>query len=91
MQDPGLTPATVALDARQQHFVARLANACTVSKSKKLFEYPTPGAPVGKWAAIQHARGRRGETMCWLDPGEKPAVNTTILEDDTEANRAAGL
>jgi len=40
---------------------------------------------------MQHARGRRAETMRWLDPGEKPAVKTTILEDDTEAKRAAEL
>jgi len=29
--------------------------------------------------------------MRWPDPGEKPAVKTTILEDDTEAKRAADL
>jgi hypothetical protein len=29
--------------------------------------------------------------MRWPDPGEKPAVKTTILEDDTEAKRAAEL
>jgi hypothetical protein len=29
--------------------------------------------------------------MRWPDPGEKPAVKTTILEYDTEAKRAAEL
>jgi hypothetical protein len=42
-QDSGLTPAAVALKARQQRFVARLASACEASKSKELFEYPSPG------------------------------------------------
>jgi hypothetical protein len=32
MRDSGLTPAAVALDARQQRFVARLANACEGSE-----------------------------------------------------------
>jgi len=27
--------------------------------------------------------------MCWPDPGEEPAVKTTILDDDTAAKRAA--
>jgi hypothetical protein len=84
MRDSGLTPVTVALHSRQQRFVARLANACEGSKSKELFEYPTPGAPVGRVAATEHARGRRAETIRWPDPGERPAVKTTILEDDTE-------
>jgi hypothetical protein len=91
MQGSGLTPVAVALDARQQRFVARLANTWEGSKSKELFQYPTPGAQVGRVAAIEHARGRRAETMRWPDPGEKPTVKTTILEDDTEAKRAAEL
>jgi hypothetical protein len=40
---------------------------------------------------MEHARGRRAETMCWPDPGEEPAVKTTILEDDAAAMRAAEL
>jgi hypothetical protein len=63
MRDSGLTPAAAALDARQQRFMERLASACEGSKSKELFEYPTPDAPVGRVAAIEHARGRRAETM----------------------------
>jgi len=91
MRDSGLTPAAVALDARQQRFVARLASACEGSKSKELYDYPTPGAPVGRVAAIEHAHGRRAETMRWPDPGEEPAVKTTILEDDAAAKRATEL
>jgi len=89
MRDSGLTSAAVALDARQQRFVARLANACEGSKSKELYDYPTSGAPVGRVAAIEHARRRRAETMCWPAPGEEPAVKTTILDDDAAAKRAA--
>jgi len=91
MRDSGLTPAAVALDARQQRFVARLANMSEGSMSKEFFEYPTSGAIVGRVAAGEHARGRRAEAMRWPDPGEKPAVKATILEDDTEAKRAAEL
>jgi hypothetical protein len=29
--------------------------------------------------------------MRWTDPGEKPTVKSTILEDDTEAKRATKL
>jgi ribonuclease HI len=91
MRDSGLTPAAVVLDARQQRFVVRLASGCHGSKSKKLFEHPSPGAPVGSVAAIEHACGRSAETMRGPDPREKPAVKTTILEADTEAKRGAEL
>jgi hypothetical protein len=50
--------------------------------------YPKYNTPVDREAAIEHAFGRRTETMCWADPGEKPAVKTTILEDDNAAKRA---
>jgi len=83
MRDSGLAPAAVALDARQQRLVARLTSACGGSMLKKLYHYPTPGAPVGRVAASEHARGRRTGTMRWPDPGEKLAVGTTILEEDT--------
>jgi hypothetical protein len=78
----------VALDARQQRFESRLASACKGSKVKELYNYPIPGAPVGRVAAIEHACARRTETMCWPDPGGKAAVRTTILEDDTAGKRA---
>jgi len=88
-RDSGLTPAAVALDTGKQWFMGRLPNACEGSKLKELIEYPTPGAPVGRVPAIEYARGKSAETMCWTAPGEKPAVKTTILEDDTKAKRAA--
>ena len=81
----------MALDARLHRVVARLPNACDGSKSQDLFEYPTRGAPVGRVAAIEHAHCRRAETIHWPDPGQKPAVKTTIIEDDTSAQRAAEL
>jgi hypothetical protein len=89
MRDAGLTQAAVALDARLQRFVLRLANLCEGSKAKELYDYPTPGAPVGRLAETEHTRGRTAETMCWPDPGEKPAVKTIVLEDDAAAKRAA--
>jgi len=71
--------------------VARQANVCDGYKIKELFKYLTPRAPVGRVAVIEYARGRRAETMRWPDPGAKPGVKTSILEDDTEAKRAAEL
>jgi len=85
----GLTPAAVALDARQQRYIARLASGWDDPKSNRRYDYSTPGAPVGRVAASEHAGGRRTETMRWQDPGEKPAVKTTILEVDSTAKRAA--
>ena len=91
MRDSGLTPVAVALDASQQRFVSRLASTCEGSKAKELYDCPTPGALVGRVAAIEHARSRRTEMMCWPDPGEKRAVKPIILEDDAAAKRAAEL
>jgi hypothetical protein len=89
MRDARLTPEAVGLHARQQWFVSRLANPCEGSKAKELYTYPTPGALVGRVAAIEHACGRGAETICWPDPGEKPAVKTIVLENDAPAKRAA--
>jgi len=89
MGDSGLTPAAVALDTRQQRFVAILASACEGSKSTELYDYPTPVAQVGRVAYSGHVRGRRTATTHWPDPGEKPVVKTTILEEDSMAKRAA--
>jgi hypothetical protein len=89
MRHAGITPAAVALDARQQRFVSRLANMCEGSMAKELYDYPTPGAPVGRVAPTEHGLSRRAETICWPDPGDKPAVKTMILEDDDAARRAA--
>jgi hypothetical protein len=91
LRDSGLTPAVVALDARQQLLVSRLASGCEGSKAIAFFDYPTPGAQVGRVAAIELARGCTAETLCWPDPGEKPAVETTVLEDDATEKRAAEL
>jgi hypothetical protein len=81
----------VALNNRQLRFVARLPTACKGSKSKELFEYSAHGAPVGIVAVTEHARGRRAEMTRCPEPGEKPAGKAIILEDDTEAKRAAEL
>jgi len=91
MTDSGFTPAVVALNSWQQRFASRLASACKGSKAEKLYDYPTPGPQVGRAAAIDHSHGRKPETMCWPDPGEKPAVKATILEDDAPAKWATEL
>jgi len=80
--------ADVALDARLQWFVASPGSACQGSKSKELYNYATPGAPVGRVAMTEHPCGRRAETMPWSDTGEETAVKTTILKDDALAKRA---
>jgi len=89
MRDQVFTHAAVALNARQQGFVPRLASARQGSKSKKLHVCPTPGGPGGKVAGSEHVHGERTETMRWPDPWEKTAVKTTILDDDAAAKRAA--
>jgi len=81
----------VPLDSGQHWFVARIANPCEGFKSKEIFEYPTPGAPVGRVAAIEHTHGRRAETIRWPNHAQKPVVKTTILEDDNKAKREAEL
>jgi len=91
MRESELTPAAVALGARKQWFMARLVSPCDGSKLKELYDHPTPGAPVGTAAGIEHARGRRADTMCWPDLAEEPVVKTTILEYEATAKRAAEL
>jgi len=88
LRDSHLTPAAVALDARQQPSVGRLVTMREGSRLKVLYDYPTPGSPVGRVAVVEHARGRRAETRCWLDTGDELAVKTTILEEDSAAKRA---
>jgi len=90
MRDARLTPAAVALDARQQRTVPRLARTWEGSRAEELYNYPTPAAPVSRVAAIEHARCSRAETSCRRDREEEPAVRTTIQEDDTTAKTAAG-
>jgi hypothetical protein len=91
MLDSGLTPAALAFDARQQRFIARLANECEGSQSKECFYYPTPGALVARVAAIEHAHGRRADARYCPDLGENPVVKTTILEYNIAATRALEL
>jgi len=91
MRDSGLQCVVVPLNSGQHRFVGRIATACDGFKSNEIFEYPTPGAPVVRVAAIEHAHGRRAETIRWPDHGEKPVVKTSILADDTKAKRAAEL
>ena len=40
---------------------------------------------------IEHVGSTRVKTMYWPDPAEKAAVNTTMLEDDATAKKAAKL
>jgi hypothetical protein len=80
-----LIRAAVALDARQQRFLARLGWACDGVKSKKLYDHPTAATPVFRVTATEHRRGSSAEMMCWPAPRKKPAVKTTILEVDAVA------
>jgi len=87
MRESGLTPAPVALDARQQRFTARLASACEGSKLKAVHNHPTSGAPICTVITKEHERGWEAETMPWPNPDEDPAVKTLILCEDTAVNR----
>jgi ribonuclease HI len=88
MRESGLTPAPVILDARQQRFAARLANACS-SKLKELHHNPSSGAPICKVITEEHEHGRTTEGTDWPPPGEESVVRTTILGDSTAAKNAA--
>jgi hypothetical protein len=85
MSDSSFTPAAVAVDTRDPRFASRPASVYTGSLAKKLYDYPTPCVQVGRVAVIEHARGRRAESMCWPYRGVKPAVQTTIVEDKAMA------
>jgi hypothetical protein len=63
MRDSGLTSGPVALDTRQQRFVAWLADAYEGSKWKELHDYPTTGAPICKVDKKEYEGGRTAETM----------------------------
>jgi len=54
MMDSALTPDAVALDTRQQHFVALQASKCEGSKSKERYNSRTPATPVGRVTTLQH-------------------------------------
>jgi len=89
MGDAWLTPGAVALDAGLQWFLSSLASAGKGSKAKQLYNYPTAAAPVARVAVIDHARCRKADTIWWPDPGDKPVVMTSIVEDDPNPKRAA--
>jgi len=89
MRESVLTPAPVALDTRQQRFIARLASVCEGSKLTAVHNHPTTGAPKYRVITKEHERGREAETMRWANPDEEPAVNTVILSEDTAAKREA--
>lgn len=74
-----------APDTSQQRFVHRLTSMREGAMLKQHCNHFTPGAPVGRRAALEHTRGSSEETLCWPDPGEEPAVKSTILEDDALA------
>jgi len=61
------------------------------SKSKDLYDHPTPDAPVARVAVKDYTAGLRAETMCWPETVEERAVTTTILTDDAAAKRGAEL
>jgi len=84
-----LTPAPVAIDTRQQWLVGSDASARECSKLNDLYQYPKPGASVGRVGMMEHAHGRGVETFCRSDVGQKPVDDTTILTDETVALRAA--
>ena len=85
MRDSGHRPVAVDLDTRDQRFVARLECTCEGSKLNELYNFPIPAELIARIAAIEHACSRGAEMMYWPEPGEMPAVKTTILQDDTAA------
>ena len=89
MRESGLTPALVALDARQEQFTARLASACKGSKLKPVHDQPTSGAPICRVITKEHQRGREAETMRWPNPDAELALKTVILSEDTAAKKEA--
>jgi hypothetical protein len=89
MKESGLTPAPVALDARQQRFPARLTSVCEGSKQKAVHDHPTSGTPICRVITKEHERGRQAETMRWPNPDEEPAVKTVILCEGTVAKKEA--
>lgn len=91
MSDSGLIAALVALHARRQQFVSRVANVCAEFKPKELYDYLVPGGLAGIVAGMEHTSGRGAVAISWPFPREEPAVKTITLEDITVAKRAAEL
>jgi hypothetical protein len=87
MRYSGLTPVVVvvALDTRDQRFIARLQCTCEGSKLKELYNFHIRAELIARVARIDHVSSKGAEMICWPEPGEMPAVKTTILEDDAAA------
>jgi hypothetical protein len=89
MRESRLTPAPVALDAKQQRFTAMLASLCAGSKLTAVHDHHTSGEPICSVITKEHKRGGEGETMRWPNHDEQPAVKTITMREDTVAQRAA--
>jgi hypothetical protein len=89
MRESRLTPAPVALDAKQQRLTAMLGSLCAGSKLKAVHDHHTSGEPICSIITKEHKRGREGETMHLPNPDEQPAVKTVTMSEDTVAQRAA--
>jgi hypothetical protein len=50
---------------------------------------PSAGAPICRVVEKEYAHGCTTNGMSWMAPGEEPVVKTIILNDDTQAKRAA--
>jgi len=87
ISESGLTPAPVAVDARQQQFTAWLASGCEGSKLKVVHDHPTSAASICTAIKKEHEPGWEAETLLWPNPDEEPAVKTVVLSDDTAAER----
>jgi len=89
MRESGITPAPVALDARQQRFTARVASACDGSKPMAVHDHPRSGAPICRVITKEHEQGREAETMGWPNPDKQPAGKMVVLSEDTATKREA--
>lgn len=63
MTESGLTHVVVALKARQLQFVARQASSYECSMIEAFYDFPTPGAALGRVAAIDHMRQESRDGM----------------------------
>jgi len=89
VRESGLTPAPVALTARQERFTARLASACEGSNLKAVHDHPTSGAPICRVITMEHERGLEAKTMRWPNPDKELAVKMVIMSEDTAAQHEA--
>jgi hypothetical protein len=87
LRKSGLTLSPVILDAREQRFTARLANASS-SKLTELHHNCSSDAPMWKVIREQHEHGQKTEGTDRLPPSEKSVARTSILDDITTAKSA---